>query len=76
MTILSEIVVWICQILFFCIGFGTAGLTAHLGGDLIAWAFDINELIPTAVIFFAAVALIGWTVDRIWPESWMYNPFL
>jgi hypothetical protein len=76
MTILSEIVVWICQILFFCIGFGAAGLTAHLGGDLIAWAFDINELIPTAVIFFAAVALIGWTVDRIWPESWMYNPFL
>jgi hypothetical protein len=40
----------------FGIGIGIAGLSAHLRGDLAAWAFDI---IPTAVIFFAVAAALG-----------------
>jgi hypothetical protein len=35
---------------------GIAGLSAHLGGTLVALAFDINDIIPTVVIFFAVVA--------------------
>ncbi|WP_426524486.1 hypothetical protein [Bradyrhizobium sp. McL0615] len=53
-----------------------AGLTAHLAGPLLATAFAIDELIPTAVVFFAVAAGLGWIGNRFWPEEWMYNPLL
>jgi hypothetical protein len=76
MMILREITIWICQVVLFLIGISVAGLAAHLGGALVAWAFNIDELIPSAVIFFEAAALIGWIGNRFWPENWMYNPLL
>ena len=57
--------------------FGVAGLTAHhLIGPPIAGAVNIDELIPTALIFFAVAAALGWIGNRFWPEDWMYNPLL
>jgi hypothetical protein len=76
MMILRDIVIWIWQVLLFFMGIGTAGLAAHLGGDLVAAAFNINELLPGAVIFFAVAGSLGWIGDRIWPETWIHNPFL
>ena len=75
MMILREIVIWICQGLLFLIGIGTAGLACS-GRHLIAGAFNVDDLVPTAVIFFAMAATIGWIGDRIWPETWMPNLFL
>ena len=71
---LREIVLLLYQAVLF--GIGTAGLAAHLGGALIAGAFGVDELIPTAIIFFAVAALLGWIGNRFWPETWMPNPFL
>ena len=76
MMILRGIAVWICQAVLFLIGIGAAGLAAHLGGALVAWVFNVDELIPSAVIFFAAAARIGWIGYRFWPENWMCNPLL
>jgi hypothetical protein len=76
MMILREIAIWICQTVLSLIGISVAGLSAHLGGALVASAFNIDELIPSAIIFFAAVAVIGWIGNRFWPENWMYNPLL
>jgi branched-subunit amino acid ABC-type transport system permease component len=76
MMMLREIVTWICQSVVFMIGIGIAGLSAHLGGALVALAFDINDLIPTAVIFFAVAGGIGWIGNRFWPEAWLTNPLL
>jgi hypothetical protein len=76
MMILREITIWICQLALFGIGMGIAGLSAHLAGDLVAWAFDISDIIPTAVIFFAVTAALGWVGNRFWPETWLYNPLL
>jgi hypothetical protein len=59
MMMLREIAILLYAAVLFCIGIGTAGLAAHLGGALIAGAFAINELIPAA-IFFAVSALLGW----------------
>ena len=69
---------WGCSLgsLLPSIGISVAGLAAHLGGALVAWAFNIDELIPSAAIFFAAAALIGWIGNRFWPENWLYNPLL
>lgn len=61
MMMLREIVLLLYQAVLFCIGIGTAGLAAHLGA-LIAGAFGVDELIPTAIIFFAVAAFVG--VDR------------
>jgi hypothetical protein len=66
MMTLREIVIWICQIVLFTIGIGIAGLSAQLGGALVAWAFDINDIIPSAVIFFAATAAMGRVGNRFW----------
>jgi hypothetical protein len=33
-------------------------------------------LIPSAVIFFAVAATLGWIGNKFWPEDWLYNPFL
>lgn len=76
MMILREIPVWICQAVLFLIGISVAGLSAHLGGAVVARAFNVDELMPSAVIFFAAAALIGWIGNRFWPENWMHNPLL
>ena len=58
------------------IGIGVAGLAAHLIGPLIAGAFNFDELIPTALVFFGGAAALGWIGNRFWPEDWMYNPLL
>ena len=47
-----------------------------MGGPLITGAFDIDELIPSAAIFFAVAATLGWIGNRLWPEDWIYNPLL
>ena len=54
--LLRDIVIWIVQAVLFGIGIGIAGLTAHLAGPLLAAAFAIDELIPTAIVFFAVAA--------------------
>jgi hypothetical protein len=76
MMALRIIMIWLLQGVLFGIGIGLAGLTAHLAGPLLAQAFAIHELIPTAVVFFAAAAGIGWIGNRFWPEDWLYNPLL
>jgi hypothetical protein len=42
----------------------------------LATAFAIDELIPTAIVFFAVAAGLGWIGNRFWPEEWMYNPLI
>jgi hypothetical protein len=76
MITLHTIAIWLIQAMLFLIGIGTAGLAAHLGGLLIAGAFNVDELIPSAVIFFAVAATLGWIGNKFWPEDWLYNPFL
>jgi MFS-type transporter involved in bile tolerance (Atg22 family) len=76
MMLLRALVIWTVQVLLFGIGIGVAGLTAHLTGPLIAGAFDIDELIPTALVFFVVAAALGWIGDGIWPQDWIYNPLL
>jgi len=76
MMIFREIAIWVCQGVLFCLMFGTAGLAAHLGGALLASAFDINDAIPAAFIYFGAVAVMGWLGDRFLPETWLPNPLL
>ena len=71
MTIVREIVLLMYHTVLLGIGIGIAGLSAHLGGTLIAAAFGIDELHPSAVIFFAVAAAIGWIGDRIWPKEWL-----
>jgi hypothetical protein len=43
---------------------------------IIGQAFAIDELIPTALIFFTVAAALGWFGNRFWPEDWMHNPLL
>ena len=50
--LLRDIAIWIVQAVLFGIGIGIAGLTAHLAGPRLAAAFAIDELIPTAIVFF------------------------
>ena len=69
-----DIAIWTIQALLF--GIGIAGLTAHLAGPLLATAFAIDELIPTAIVFFAVAAGLGWLGNRFWPDDWLYNPLL
>ena len=76
MMLLRTLLSWFIQALLFGIGIGTAGLAAHLLGPLLASAFAIHELIPTALVFFAAAAGLGWLGSRYWPEDWTYNPLL
>jgi hypothetical protein len=35
----------------------------------VAWAFDINDIVPTALIFFTVAAALGWIGNRFWPET-------
>jgi hypothetical protein len=76
MMLFRAIVIWTVQAVLFGVGIGLAGLTAHLAGPLMATAFAIDELIPTAVVFFAVAAGLGWIGNRFWPEDWLYNPLL
>ena len=68
--------IWLAQAVLFGIGIGIAGLAAHLIGPLLATAFAIHELIPTALVFFAVAAVLGWIGNKCWPETWLYNPLL
>ena len=74
--LLRDIAIWTVQAVLFGIGIGIAGLTAHLAGPLLAATFAIDELIPTAVVFFAVAAALGCLGNRLWPDDWMYNPLL
>jgi hypothetical protein len=76
MITLQSIAIWLIQAVLFLIGISTAGLAAHLGGPLIAGAFNVDELIPSAAIFFGVAALLGWIGNRLWPADWIHNPFL
>ena len=76
MMVLREIMILIVQAVLFGIGIGIAGLTAYLAGALVAAVSAIDELIPTAIVFFAVTAGLGWIGNRFWPEDWLYNPLL
>jgi hypothetical protein len=76
MMLFRAIVILTVKVLLFGIGIGVAGLAAHLAGPLIAGTLGIDELIPMALVFFAAAAVLGWIGNRFWPEDWMYNPLL
>ena len=76
MMVLREIMIWFIQAVLFGIGIGVAMLTAYLVGPLLATAFAIHELIPTAIVFFAVAAGLSWIGNRFWPEEWLYNPLL
>jgi hypothetical protein len=74
MTLFRALVIWTTQALLFSIGIGMAGLSAHVIGPLTAGIFDIHELIPSGLIFFAVAAVLGWVGNRFWSEDWIYNP--
>ena len=76
MPLFRTIVIWTVQALLFGIGIGTAGLSACMFGPIMAEVFSINELIPTALIFFSVAAALGWFGSRFWPEDWWHNPLL
>ena len=59
MMTLQTLIIWLVQTLLFLIGIGTAGLAAHVRGHIIGGAFNIDELLPSAVIFFAVAAALG-----------------
>jgi hypothetical protein len=64
MMLFRAIVILTVQVLLFGIGIGVAGLAAHLAGPLIAGTLGIDELIPMALVFFAAAAVLGWIGNR------------
>ena len=68
--------IWIIQAVLLGIVIGIALLTAHLAGPLLAAAFAIDELIPTAIVFFAVTAGLGWIGNRFWPAEWLFNPLI
>jgi hypothetical protein len=76
MITLHTVAIWLIQAALFFIGIVTAGLAAHVGGPLIAGAFNVDELIPCAIIFFAVAAALGWMGNKFWPEDWIHNPLL
>jgi hypothetical protein len=73
MMLFRTIVIWAVQVLLFCVGIGVAGLSAHLFGPIMAETFSVHELIPTALIFFAVAATLGWIGNRFLPEDWTYH---
>ena len=76
MMMLRLIAIWICQCLLFLIGIGIAQLCAQLGSELLVRAFNIDETLPKAAIFFGTAALLGWIGNRYWPKGWLSNPLL
>lgn len=76
MMTLQTIAIWLIEAVLLFIGICAAGLAAHVGDPLIAGAFNIDELIPSAIIFFAVAAALGWIGNKLWPEDWIHNPFL
>lgn len=76
MSLLGNIAIWIIQAVLFGIGIALAGLTAHLAGPAMATFLNIDELIPSAIIFLAVAAVLGWIGNRFWPEDWIDNPLL
>lgn len=76
MTLLGYIAISIIQAVLFGIGIGMAGLAAHLAGPPMATVLNVHELIPSAIIFFAVAAALGWIGNRFWPEDGINNPLL
>ena len=76
MIMLQILAIWLIQAVLFLIGISTAGLAAHLGGPLIAGGCNIDELIPSAAIFFGVAAMLGWIGNKLWPDDWIHNPFI
>ena len=76
MMLLRTLVIWTIQAVLFGVGIGTAGLAAHLLGPLLGRALAVDELIPSALVFFTAAAGLGWGGSKYWPEDWTYNPLL
>jgi hypothetical protein len=76
MMTLRDMMIRVIQAVLFSIGIGMAMLAAYLAGPLLATAFAIHELIPTAIVFFAVAAGLGWIGNRFWPEDWLYNPLI
>jgi len=76
MMLFRALVIWTVQVLLFAIGMGVAGLFAHLFGPIMAEVFSIDELIPSALIFFVVAAALGWIGNKFWPEDRWYNPLL
>ena len=76
MITLQIIGLWLIQAVLFVLGIGTAGLAAHVGGGLVAGAFNVDDAIPDLIIFFAVMGALGWIGGRLWPEEWGGNPFL
>ena len=69
MITLQTIAIWLIQAVLFFIGIVTAGVAAHVGGPLIAGAFNVDDLIPSAVIFFAVAAALGWIGNKFGPRN-------
>ena len=57
MTLLGNIAIWTIQSVLFGIGIGLAGLAAHLAGPSVATVLNTDELIPSAIVFFAVAAV-------------------
>ena len=74
--LLRTTAIWTIQAVVLGFGIGFAGLTAHPAGPQLATALAIDELIPTALVFFAATAALGWIGNRFWPADWICNPLL
>ena len=74
--LLQDIAIWIVQAVLFGIATGIAGLMAHLASPLLGALFAIDELIPSAIVFFTVAAALGWLGNRLWPEDRMPNPLL
>ena len=76
MMLFRILVIWTLQMLLFGISIVTAGVSAHMFGPIIAEAFSIDELIPTALIFFTVAAALGRLGNGFCPEDWTHNPLL
>lgn len=76
MMLLRTLMIWTIQAVLFGIGIGAAGLAAHLLGPPLGRVFAIDELIPSALVFFAAAAGLGWIGSKYWPDDWTFNPLL
>jgi hypothetical protein len=73
---IRQLTIWLCQCALFFIGIAFAMLCAQFGAEAVAWAFNIDETIPKAVIFFGTAALLALIGNRFWPEHWLGNPLM
>lgn len=71
MMYLKAIVTLIAQTVLFVLGIAIAGVAAHFGGDLIAAALGVDEVIPDILVFFATLTLLGCIGEWLWPNGWI-----